>query len=335
MRSRHLLDPELAPIYEQLPTIALSKDRLAESRAEADELMAQFLAPGNVDLTGLKLSERKIPGATGDPDVRVLILEPEDRADRPVPRPGILETHGGGHVMGKPEASVAMYAALVRELSATMVVVDYRLSPETKFPGPLEDCYAALKWMIANADELNLDRKRVGVFGASAGGTLAAGVALLARDRDAIPLAHLHLVQPMLDDRTCVDLEPSPFVGEYGWTRQSNAFGWEARLGVAPGGDGVSPYAAPGRMDDLKGLPSTFISCGALDLFIGESMQFASRLVRAGVPTELHVYPGAPHGAPLGSTGRLADKMARDDVDAWKKAFGLQSAITTTGKEPS
>jgi acetyl esterase/lipase len=216
-----------------------------------------------------------------------------------------------------------MYSSLAAELGVTLVMVDYRLSPETQFPGPLEDCYAALKWMVANAKELNIDPKRIGVFGASAGATLAAGVALLARDRDGIPLAHVHLTQPMLDDRTSVDPQLSPYVGEFGWTRESNAVGWEARLGMAPGAVGVSPYAAPGRMEDLSGMAPTFISCGALDLFAEESLQFAQRLIRGGVPTELHIYPGAPHGAPLGAKGPLSEAMIRDDLTAWRRGLGI------------
>lgn len=323
MRSRHLLDTDFVSVCEQMPAIKLSTDQLPQARADADELMTKFLGLENIDLSGLTLDERTIPGAPGDPDVRILVLQPDVENGGANPHPGILETHGGGHVLGKPDASVGMYAGLVRELGATMVMVDYRLSPETPFPGPLEDCYAAFKWMIENAASLNIDPARIGIFGASAGGTLAAGVALLARDRDAIPVAHLHLIQPMLDDRTCVDASLSPYVGEYGWTRQNNAFGWEARLGVAPGSDGVSPYAAPGRMEDLSGLPPTFISCGALDLFVEEGLRFAQRLIQGGVPTEVHVYPGAPHGAPFASTGPLATIMQHDDLSAWKRAFGL------------
>lgn len=125
----------------------------------------------------------------------------------------------------------------------------------------------------------------------------------------------------MLDDRTCAQLDPPPLIGEYGWTRECNAFGWESRLGVAPGSDGVSPYAAPGRMEDLSGLPPTFMSCGTLDLFVEENIDFARRLVRGGVPVELHVYPGLPHGLTMGVPSYMKDVVDRDDLAAWKRAL--------------
>jgi acetyl esterase/lipase len=324
MKSRHLVDPELLPVFEAMPAFDLSDETLTESRTLSEKIANEIFQFGGVELEGLRLQERSIPGAPGDPDVAIWILEPDAPPEPGALRPGILETHGGGHVLGNARTSVGLYAATVRELGAVMVLVDYRLSPETPFPGPLEDCYAGLKWLVANADHLGVDRGRIAITGISAGATLAAGVALLARDRDRIPLAFLHLSQPMLDDRTCVDPELSSYVGEYCWTRQSNAYGWASRLGVPPGSDGVSPYAAPGRMVDLSGLPPTFINCGALDLFVEESLEFAKRLVRGGVPVELHIYPGAPHGAPLGTDGAFRHGYDRDELAAWKKAIGAR-----------
>jgi acetyl esterase/lipase len=317
MRSSHLLDPDLIAAYEALPPMPI-QDSLDDARALASKVVRELFKP---DLTGLTLSERHVPGAPGDPEVRVLILAPDTPVAVGELRPAILETHGGGHVMGTADASLGMYAAVIRELGAVGVFVDYRLSPEVRHPGPLEDCYAALKWLVTNADELGVDPARIAVTGASAGAALAAGVALLARDRDHIPLAYLHLSQPMLDDRTCTDPDVSPYIGEYGWTRDNNRFGWESRLGVAPGSDGVSPYAAPGRMEDLSGLPPTFLNCGALDLFVEESLAFTRRLIRGGVPVELHIYPGAPHGAPLGTTGQLRQSYDLDEMRSWKRAL--------------
>jgi acetyl esterase/lipase len=323
MKSRHLVHPDLLAAAEALPPFDLRDETLVAARAQADQIAKEIFALDKLDLSGLRVSERMIPGAPGDPDVRILLLEPEGNAKDGKPRPAILETHGGGHVMGTPEVSLGIYHSLVRELGATMVLVDYRLSPETPFPGPLEDCYAALKWMVANAVELSIDLDRIAVTGGSAGATLAAGVALLARDRDQIPLCFLHLSQPMLDDRTCIDPELSSYVGEFCWTRSSNAYGWQSRLGVLPGSDGVSPYAAPGRMEDLSGLPPTFINCGALDLFVEESLDFAKRLIRGGVPVDLRIYAGAPHGAPLGASGSFRESYERDELAAWRNAFAL------------
>lgn len=316
MRSRDLVDPEILPTLEAFPPLNLSVETLAAVRASYSELAEKYWATIPLDLTGLRLTEHTIPGASGDPSVRILVLEPTQSSG---PRPGIVDIHGGGLVIGTADGNVRPCSVLARELGAVIVLVDYRLAPETVFPGPLEDCYAALKWLFENASNYNVDRDRIAVNGGSAGGTLAAGVALLARDRKHIPISHLHLVNPMLDDRTCVG-DTSPFVGEYGWSREDNTFGWSSMLGVPAGSDGVSPYAAPGRMEDLSGLPPTFISCGALDLFVEESLDFARRLIRGGASVELHIYPGLPHGLAMGTPSYMKDVVDRDDLAAWKRA---------------
>ena len=198
-------------------------------------------------------------------------------------------------MLGKPEGSQGRNQSLASELGCVVVSVDYRLAPETPHPGPIEDCYAALKWMHAHADELGIDPARIAVGGESAGGGLAACLALLARDRGEIPLVFQLLIYPMLDDRTVTEAEPHPFAGAFIWTRDSNRFGWTSLLGCEPGGDEVSPYAAASRATDLKGLPPTFIAVGSLDLFLEEDLEYTRRLLRAGVSTELHIYPGAYH----------------------------------------
>lgn len=318
MRSRHLVDPEILPALEAMPPMTLSVENLPEMRASYAQLAEKYWSSIPMDMSGLQLSEHRIPGAPGDPSVRVLVLQPTGSAG---PRPAILDIHGGGHVIGTADGDVRPCSLLARELDAVVVLVDYRLSPESVFPGPLDDCYAALKWLFENATGYHIDLGRVGVLGGSAGSTLAAGVALLARERKEFSIAHLHLINGMLDDRTCAQLDPPPHIGEYGWTRECNAFGWASRLGIAPGSDGVSPYAAPGRMQDLSGMPPTFISCGTLDLFVEENIDFARRLVRGGVPVELHIYPGLPHGLAMGVPGYMKDVVDRDDLAAWKRAF--------------
>lgn len=320
MHSRHLVDPEVLPVLEAFPPLNLSRETLAAVRAKYSELAEKYWSAIPLDMTQMRLTERMIPGSSGSPMVRVLVLEPTGSSG---PRPGIVDIHGGGLVIGTADGDVRPCSVLVRELGAVVVLVDYRLAPETVFPGPLEDCYAALKWFSENAASFNVDRDRIAVNGGSAGGTLAAGVALLARDRKEISISHLHLINPMLDDRTCVG-DPSPFVGEYGWSRQDNTFGWSSMLGVPAGSDGVSPYAVPGRMEDLSGLPPTFINCGALDLFVEESLDFARRLIRGGVPVELHIYPGLPHGLAMGTPGYSQTVVDRDDLAAWKRAMATK-----------
>src|SRR5262249_39769655 len=159
----------------------------------------------------------------------------------------------------------------------------------TPFPGNVEDCYAALAWMAGEAAALGVDAARIGVMGESAGGGLAAALALLARDRGEHRLAFQHLIYPMIDDCTCTAAEPHPSTAEFIGTPASNRFGWTSLLGTEPGGADVSPYAAAARATDLAGLPPAYIATGALDLFLEENLEYARRLIRAGVPVELHV----------------------------------------------
>ena len=314
MSSKHLVDPELLPIIEQMPALQLSRDTLAATREWMKATPAVPIPPDVV------VEERRIPGPTGAPDVRVIVMKPKSAGSG---RPGILHIHGGGYVMGTADLTAPADVAYVMHVGAVVVSVDYRLAPETPHPGPVEDCYAGLAWLYQQAGELGVDRKRIAVTGESAGGGLAAATVLLARDRKQIPVAFQHLVFPMLDDRTTSQRDPSSFVGEFVWTREANVFGWTALLGRAPGGADVSPYAAPARMEDLTGLPPTFLSTGAIDLFLEEDLDYARRLVRAGVPTELHVYPGAPHGFMMVESAYVTKVYARDSIAALRRGLGV------------
>jgi acetyl esterase/lipase len=217
---------------------------------------------------------------------------------------------------------------LARELGCVVVSVDYRLAPETTFPGAVEDCYAALRWLHAEARTLGVDVGRIAIGGESAGGGLAASLALLARDRGEVPLAFQLLIYPMLDDRTGVTVEPSPTVGEFGWSRESNRFGWASLLGRDPGGADVSPYAAAARAEDLAGLPPAYIAVGTLDLFLEENLEYARRLMRAGIPTELHVYPGAYHGFQgMAPEARISKAFVNDYFAALTLALSPRSGI--------
>ena len=150
---------------------------------------------------------------------------------------------------------------------------------------------------------------------------MAAGLALLTRDRGQIPLAFQLLIYPMLDDRTVTVAEPHPYTGEFIWTAEANRFGWASLLGQEPGGPDVSPYAAAARAESLAGLSPTFIGVGALDLFLEEDLEYARRLMRAGVPTELHVYPGAFHGFDMAAGASVSQTAQRDRFDALRRAF--------------
>lgn len=289
MDTLHLVDPQLVPIVEQIPPLNLTDDSLAQVRAYE----WPFPAPSDDVMASSTTESRYVPGPEGGPDVQVIIYKPTVATG---PLGCIFHIHGGGYVIGDVKMMDFAHRNFVHELGCVIVTVDYRIAPETIFPGAVEDCYAALRWLFAEAEALGVDRDRVGIMGESAGGGLAAAFALLVRDRGEYRLAFQNLNCPMLDDRTGVSDSPNPYAGEFIWTRQNNQYGWRSLLGQEPGGPDVSPYASAARAADLAGLPPTFINVGTLDLFVDEDIAYAQRLICAGVPTELHVYPGGFHG---------------------------------------
>lgn len=317
MPSRHLVDPQILPMVEQAPAVVLDAEHLAESRA-AMAAMAETLPQPAPLAADLKTYEESVPGLDGAPDVRLIITAPKANGSG---RPGILHIHGGGYIMGSADMTAQIDAAYAGAFGAVCVSVDYRLAPETPHPGPVNDCYAALKWLHQNALALGVDPDCIAVTGESAGGGLAAALVLLARDRAEVPVAFQHLIYPMLDDRTATRDDPSPYIGQFIWTQDNNRFGWHSLIGGEPGGEGVSPYAAPARAEDLSGLPPTFIACGALDLFVDENLEYARRLILAGVSTELHIYPGGPHAFNLVPDADIAMALDRDSMSALKRAL--------------
>lgn len=330
MTTRHLVDPALTPLLDMFPALPLTRETLPQVRADMAAMAAQ-MAPAAPTFSDVETTERTVPGPEGAPDVRVFVSVPE-RAPRPLP--GLLYIHGGGYVLGSAEAEETK--AIAREVACAVVSVDYRLAPETPHPGPVEDCYAALKWLHAHARELEVDPTRLAIGGGSAGGGLAAALGLLTRDRGEIPLAFQMLVYPMLDDRTGSTANPHPYTGEFIWTPELNRFGWASLLGRDPGGDDVSPYAAAARANNLAGLPPTYISVGSLDLFLEEDLEYARRLIRAGVPTELHVYPGAYHGYDLVPDAWMSQAEARNTQDALRRALHPPtSATAASGAAPA
>jgi acetyl esterase/lipase len=251
------------------------------------------------------------PGPQGDPAVRVRVYQPNDR---PSKLPALFWIHGGGYVMGDIEQDDRLMKQLARRIGCVAVSVDYRLAPEHPFPAPVEDCYAGLKWLFAHADELGVERSRIAIGGASGGGGLAAGLALLVRDRKEVQVAFQLLIYPMIDDR---NVTPASYAitDPRMWNRESNRLGWKAYLGRDGGGLDVSPYAAASRATDLTNLPPAYIPVGALDLFVDENIEYAQRLIQAGVPTELHVYPGAFHGFDLFAPSAQVSKQFKADRD--------------------
>jgi acetyl esterase/lipase len=317
MDTKHLVDPELIGMLEVFPVLQFTPEMLPQIRVGLAEMMAQgsAMAPAFPDIA---VTKRELPGPAGAPNVPVMIYLPKNATQ---PLPALLWIHGGGYVIGSAEQDDVQVKSIVQQVGCAAISVDYRLAPETTAPGSVEDCYAALTWLHAHANELGVDVNRIAIGGASAGGGMAAALGLLTRDRGEVPLAFQLLIYPMLDDRTVTTKTPNPYTGEFIWTRESNHFGWAALLGQEPGGEGISPYAAPARAERLAGLPPTFISVGALDLFLEEDIEYARRLIHEGVPTELHIYPGAFHGFDLMPTARVAQAFTRDFTDALRRAF--------------
>ncbi|MET0240274.1 MAG: alpha/beta hydrolase [Sphingobium sp.] len=319
--SRHLVAPELLAPLDIYSGPDVDDAMIAQIRAVpgASAIRAPVI-PLPPELVAIGCEERFIPGPIGAPDVRILLYTPAGNAD--APRPAVLEIHGGGYVMGMPEISDRSNRLIVHDHDCIVVAVDYRLAPGTRWPGALEDCYAALRWLHEEADALGIARTRIAVTGGSAGGGHAAALTLLARDRGEYAICFQNLHAPMLDDRTGSAREPLPYTGEFIWTAGSNRYGWSALLGVEAGGADVPAAAVPARATDLSGLPPASIVVGALDLFVEEDMDYARRLIAAGVPTELHIIPGAYHGFGLaGETAPQVELTNRLRRDALTRAF--------------
>ena len=240
-----------------------------------------------------ELQPRKatVPGPSGD--VPVLIFDPRPGAQN---RPATIYIHGGGYVVGRADTNIRLAQDAAQATNSMVVSVDYTLAPEARFPKSLEQNYAALAWMHKNAGQFGVDPARIAVLGDSAGGGHAAMLAIAARDRHEFPLAFQCLIYPMLDDRTGSTNRVPPHIGHFVWTEGSNRFGWSSLLGQPAGSPNVPPGSVPARIADMRGLAPAFIGVGSIDLFCEEDIEYARRLIHAGVPAELLIVPGAYHG---------------------------------------
>jgi acetyl esterase/lipase len=293
--ARPPFDPELAAALEvwreQLPS-TLTIDMLPalrEGTAALEVVTDEMLAEA-------RISSRDVTITSYDGTEIVLsVLEPIGRTGT---GPGLYHTHGGGMIAGDRWSAVPSTFKWLHRYNAVLVTVEYRLAPEHPDPAPVEDCYAGLLWTAEHAAELGIDLDRLMILGASAGGGLAAGTALLARDRRGPALIAQLLMCPMIDDRDQTT-STAQIDGIGVWDRGSNLTGWTALLGDRRGGPDVSIYASPARAEDVSGLPPAFIDCGSAEVFRDEAVAYASRLWAAGVQAELHVWAGGFHGFDL------------------------------------
>ena len=290
------LDPqvytELAALVEALGETTESPVGDVEARRRGGHRMMDYVAANTTPADGVDTENVGLTAGDGT----TLAATWYRRSTGEPPGSAVLYIHGGGMIFGLEHVG-AMCDISVRDYVAAsgvpMLVVDYRTAPEHPHPTPVEDCYAALTWLAEQSTTMGFDPARLAVMGDSAGGGLAAGVCLMARDRGGPAVAQQLLIYPMLDDRPST---PDPALSRFlTWTYDDNLTGWGALLGEKAGAEGVSPYAAPARATDLAGLPDTYIDVGDLDIFRDEDVAYAQRLSRAGVPTEFHLHPGCPH----------------------------------------
>ena len=319
-------DPELVVALQAFPTEDLINwNDLPAARVFLEQMlgMASASIPDSPHVIKKDLA---VPGPKDAPDVPVRVYRP---TTSPGTLPGLLWIHGGGYALGNIEQDDHLVQQIVEEVGCVVVSVEYRLAPEHPFPAPVEDCYAALKWMANHATELGVDPSRIAVGGASAGGGLAAGLVLLARDRGEVKVTYQLLIYPMIDDR---DVSPSTeaFADAPIWSRQYNRNGWRAYVGDVAGGPDTSPYAAASRATDLTNLPQTYIAVGSHEVFLDEDVEYAIRLARAGIPVELHVYPRAFHGwDALVPTAAISKRAASDRNQALKRALYPVSTLVS------
>lgn len=283
--------------------VRLTRDRIPKVPAVPDDMLVE-------DVT--------IPGTSERPAVGVRVYRPKDLKSG---SPAMLWMNGGGFIGGSLEQDQRTNLAFARELGMTVVAVRYRVAPQHPSPAAIEDAYAALIWLFDQAAERGIDRERIAIAGASAGGGLAATLAIYAHDRGEVRPAFQLLIYPMLDDRTVGRTDHDTRHVRI-WTPGSNRYGWTSYLGVAPGSPGVSPYAAAARREDLRGLPPAWIGVGTIDLFHDEDVEYARRLIEAGVPCSLSIVPGAFHGFDaLFQKTNVVRRFWRDQVEALSSAL--------------
>lgn len=310
MTVAHMVDPELAEMMKMLPDNDLTDIPAARAMYATLIGMMNDMQPPDPNVA----KQDVVAPARGEhPAVKLRIFRPKGVEGT---LPCVYWTQGGGYVLTSPAMDDQWCEGIVGKHGCAVVSVDWRRSPEHPFPAASEDCYTGLAWIIKEGKKIGIDASRIVIAGHSSGGGSTASLALFVRDRKEFTVAHQMLIYPMLDDR---NETPSSYAVTDSnlWNRECNEIGWKHYLGAMFRTDKVSPYAAPARMENLKGSIPCSILTGALDLFVDENITYAQRLMQAGVPTELHVYPGAPHGfdrfAPQSSVGRCF-YMERDAI---------------------
>lgn len=315
--SEYLIDPETC---EAATLFGIPGDDQEKTYLKAREQIRNQYSSLNLSSYGVETEEIWVDNLFDYSKVRLLVTKPRTLTKER--RPLFYDIHGGGMVMGVPEMDFEQMAELSLHHNFVCVAPDYRLAPEHQQPAQLHDNYSGLKWCVEHAEELQIDTEKIAVSGASAGAGLAGGLALYVRDSGKFQIRHLRLAFPMLDDRTGVR-EPHPFNGQYVYNRAGDYFGWKSVLGQEPGTEQISEYYSPARAKSLAGFPSTYICVGSIELFADEALDFAKRLMYDGVLTELHLYPGGHHNAPLVKTAYYTRLNEQQMIHSLKRALKL------------
>lgn len=305
------LDPEIAAVMNLVPVFDFTQHGAEVMRSFADQ--TESLLP--VEGTGAHREAVSIPGLDAAPDVPGLLYRPEgDLASRERPvRPALLYLHGGGFVSGSAAFGEPRNLKLAGQHGVVVLAIDYRLAPEHPYPAALGDSLAALQWLHSQAAALGVDCERIGLIGESAGATLVASLSQRIRDEGGPHIKSVFLETPALDNRTGADLKPADLdIGEFVLSAPNLQFFWKSYLGSAQ----PDAPAVPARAADFAGLPPTYITSSELDLMMPETIEYAQRLSAAGVRTELHVYPAAPHGFQLFTDANVAQRAEADIIDA-------------------
>ncbi|MFB4307466.1 alpha/beta hydrolase [Actinomadura sp. GTD37] len=307
-------DPELVPWISMIPHLLITD----VEKVRREEAAMFGAAPAYEPPVPVEIRDVTVPGPQDAPGVPVRVFRP---AEHDGLLPGLVHIHGGGFALGGVDQYQDDATGIAAEVGAVVVSVEYRLAPEHPFPAGLDDCYAALTWTASHAAELGLDPRRLAVGGESAGGGLSAAVALLARDRGGPALCFQLLGIPELDDRL-----DTPSMRAYTdtpiWHRGNAELSWDYYLGAGVRGTaGVSPYAAPARAGDLSGLPPAYVTTCEFDPLRDEGLGYGQRLVQAGVPTEIHHYPGTFHGSTLVTGAAVTKRMNADRLGALRRAL--------------
>jgi acetyl esterase len=299
------MDAEVAPTVEGI------RLDFRDARGAREFTRAVLAEISSADLPGsesVRWDDRLIGSGSGRLEVRVRVYRPAAAAGRGA----VLFLHGGGFILGDLEHDHAACLRLTRDIQCSVVSVDYRLAPEDPFPAAIEDCYTALMWMSDHCDELGIDPEHLAVGGSSAGGGLAASLAIMAGDRSGPPIAFQFLLYPMLDDRMDT-ASMAAFADIDGWNGAVTRQCWNYSLGDERP---VSPYAAAARAHDLSGLPAAYVMLAQLDPLRDEGLTYAGRLMDAGVPTEVHCFPDVPHGFDIRAPDARVSRRAHEQITA-------------------